>query len=341
MNKSKVLGVVLAVGLVLVTVVLAFSVMSRSDQNEPFDYSRADLYPSDAWYVTDAAGVLSADTEAWLAALGNDLYHNVDECDLVVVTVDFTGNKSTEDYAYDLFNDWQIGNAGTNRGVLLLLVTGAEDYWCVQGAGLETRLPTSSISRILNTYLEPDFAVGDYDAGVRATAAALYDELAASFGVNRSASQVQATSGSVAAQPTTGGTAPVGRVSSPALTILGFAANTVLVLIVVGLILVLAVVSAFLPRRRYYHHHYWGGPRPPRPPRPPYGGWGGPRPPRGPRPPMGGGFGGGFGGRPSGGGFTRGGGAGRSSFGGGRSFCGGRSSGGGGCTRGGGAGRGR
>ena len=33
MNKSKVLGVVLAVGLVLVTVVLAFSVMSRSDQN--------------------------------------------------------------------------------------------------------------------------------------------------------------------------------------------------------------------------------------------------------------------------------------------------------------------
>ena len=224
MNKSKVLGVVLAVGLVLVTVVLAFSVMSRSDQNEPFDYSRADLYPSDAWYVTDAAGVLSADTEAWLAALGNDLYHNVDECDLVVVTVDNTGFKSIEQFAADLFNDWQIGNASTNRGVLLLLVTDAEEYWCVQGAGLETRLPTSSISRILQQYMEPDFAAGDYDAGVRATAAALYDELAASFGVNRSASQVQATSGSVAAQPTTGGTAPVGRVSSPALTILGFAA---------------------------------------------------------------------------------------------------------------------
>ena len=148
--KKRTLGRLAA--LILAVALLAGTLAGCSHE---IDYSRADVIPSDAWYVTDEAGVLSADTKAWLAALGDDLYHNVEECDLVVVTVGFTGNKSTEDFAYDLFNDWQIGNEGTNRGVLLLLVVGAEDYWCVQGAGLETRLPTSSISRILNQYLEP------------------------------------------------------------------------------------------------------------------------------------------------------------------------------------------
>ena len=74
MKKSKALwGSILVVGLLAVTVFVIYSAVKPSGAEGTVDYSRADLTPSDAWYVTDAAGVLSADTEAWLAALGMGL----------------------------------------------------------------------------------------------------------------------------------------------------------------------------------------------------------------------------------------------------------------------------
>ena len=38
------------------------------------------------------------------------------------------------------------------------LSVGDDDYQCIQGSGLETLLPTSTLSRILQEDLEPDFA---------------------------------------------------------------------------------------------------------------------------------------------------------------------------------------
>lgn len=244
-----------------------------------------------------------------------------------------------EQYAYDMANAWGIGSAEKNNGVLLLLSVGDDDYQCIQGSGLETLLPTSTLSRILQEDLEPDFADKNYDAGVKKTFASLYDAVSSIYGYDGS----------------TGGAANPSPVPQPdydygygygygyddgyrddgGFSIFGM---------IVFLVIVLALIGAFSgPRRRrggrystYYsgpsfgtgfflgsmmggHHHHHRGPPPPPGPRP------GPRPPRPPR--SGGGFGGGsFGG----GGSFRGGGGG---FGGSRG-------GGGGGFRGGGAGRG-
>lgn len=292
--------------------------------------------PTSYFYVNDYVGVLSGDTKSDIVSKNDGLY-NATGAQIVVAVVQDTGGVSMEQYAYDMANAWGIGSAEKNNGVLLLLSVGDDDYQCIQGSGLETLLPTSTLSRILQEDLEPDFADKNYDAGVKKTFASLYDAVSSIYGYDGS----------------TGGAANPSPVPQPdydygygygyddgyrddgGFSIFGM---------IVFLVIVLALIGAFSgPRRRrggrystYYsgpsfgtgfflgsmmggHHHHHRGPPPPPGPRP------GPRPPRPPR--SGGGFGGGsFGG----GGSFRGGGGG---FGGSRG-------GGGGGFRGGGAGRG-
>lgn len=283
-------------------------------------------------YVLDEAGILSSETEEFVNRKTQALS---DACgaQIAVLTVDFTGSLSTEEFALTVGNNWGVGDKDKDNGVVLLLVPGADDYWCLQGKGIETTLPTSTLSRILQTEMEPNWVERDFDAGTRGTVQALYDELCNIYGVSPS----ESTGGRV----NTGFNANendysyrYGRPYSSGGQAGGGAG-------IFALVVILILIALLMPRG--------GG----RGGRGGYGGGGGgsgfwtgfllgslnnrrrgryyaPRPPRGPRPPYGGGgFGGGsFGG----GGFGRGG------FGGG-GFSGGGFGGGG--FRGGGAGRGR
>ena len=112
---------------------------------------------------------------------------NATGAQIVVAVVQDTGGVSMEQYAYDMANAWGIGSAEKNNGVLLLLSVGDDDYQCIQGSGLETLLPTSTLSRILQEDLEPDFADKNYDAGVKKkTFASLYDAVSSIYGYDGS-----------------------------------------------------------------------------------------------------------------------------------------------------------
>lgn len=268
------------------------------------------LSPTSDFYVNDNAGVLSSSTEQDIVEK-NDALYAASGAQIVVVTVNDTEGLGAAEYSYQLANDWGIGSAQENNGVLLLLSIGEQDYQCIQGSGLEDTLPTMTLSRILQEDLEPDFAAGDYDAGVQKTFNALYEQVCSIYGLDP-------------ANPGAGlapGYEPDRSTASTGLFGLGLAA---MVLPFGALILVLVVLSSLRPR---YGRRYYGRPYPPRPPYrrpgpppPPPGMWGGMmgsphrRPPRsGGSFRMGGGgsfrSGGGF--RGGGGGGFRGGGAGR------------------------------
>lgn len=119
----------------------------------------------DAIYVGDYANVLSEDTERYIIEQ-NQILAQATGAQIVVVTVDFLDGMDIENYAYTIFNDWGIGDAEKNNGLLLLLAIGEENYWAMQGKGLEGVLSSGMLGDYLYEYLEPDFAVGDYDAGV-------------------------------------------------------------------------------------------------------------------------------------------------------------------------------
>lgn len=119
-------------------------------------------------YVLDEADVISAETERYINMQNEAL---AEDCgaEIVFVTVDFTGDYSTADYAYELFNKWGIGDKKKNNGLLFLLAVGAEDYYAMPGSGITDLFSGGTLSSILNDYMEADFAAGDYDAGVRKT----------------------------------------------------------------------------------------------------------------------------------------------------------------------------
>ena len=136
---------------------------------------------SDSFYVADEADVISSDTEKYIIEKNAEL-ENLCGGQIVVVAVDFLDGMDIEDYAYKLFKDWQIGDEDRDNGILLLLAIGEENYWCMQGKGLEGALTSGDIDDILWNYLEDDFASGDYDSGVRSVFDALYDSVADIYG---------------------------------------------------------------------------------------------------------------------------------------------------------------
>ena len=297
--------------------------------------------------VVDDAGVLSSTTVQTITDLNAQLESSCSGAQIGVLTVEYTGNDSTEDYATQAFNAWGIGSASENNGVLILLVMESAqyadgDYYLTYGDGLRSTTLAKQSSAIAQT-MEDQFAAQDYDGAVTTCARNVANTLADIYGVSLSGSTGTA-GGYYEDSP-----APDDGPTTFEDVVLGIVMLFLTLLFL--FILVVAVLRIFVVpigysmgfRRGIF---LWGAPRyrnPPPPPGPGFGPGPGRRPqdppPRNnrsnrPRPPRGGGFGGMGGG-------SFGGGAGRGGFGGG-SFGGGGFGGmGGGSSHGGGGGRGR
>ena len=296
--------------------------------------------------VVDDANVLSSDTVEEIETINAQLSASCQGAQIGVLTVDYTGSVSTEDYALQAFNAWGIGSSANNNGVLILLVMETPeyadgDYYLTYGDGFRNTTLASQASAIAQT-MEDDFVMQDYDNAVKTCAQNVADTIAGIYGVSLSGGSYE-PSGSY--EPT--GEDIANAVLDQIYTFLAYA------------IVIFALFCMFVLPVGHAAGWYWGpfgwfgwkhrrGPRPPRPPMddfgPGYYDRRGPRGPRGPRPPQpprggprppqpprGGGFGGMGGGSFGGGGGRSGGSFGGGSFGGM----------GGGSSHGGGGGRGR
>ena len=292
--------------------------------------------------VVDDANVLSSSTVQTITDLNAQLESSCSGAQIGVLTVDYTGNLTTEDYALQAFNTWGIGSASENNGVLILLVMESQeyedgDYYLTYGDGFRNTTLESQASALAQT-MEDDFVRQDYDDAVTTCAQNVAQTIADIYGVSLSGGNTNNGSYNEPAYDdnSSGGLGDI---------LLGFV--TILFTIILLIIIVSVIVYTFSGPLGGLFWCFGGpwhrGPRPPRgrrnppPPGGPYGGFGGPGPygGRGPRssppprrtpprstPPRSGGFGGG-------------------SFGGG-SFGGGSFGGmGGGSSHGGGGGRGR
>ena len=298
-------------------------------------------------YVYDEAGVLSDKTMEHIDAMNASLFAQTG-AQIMVKTVDSTGGQDILDYAIDLGNQYGVGDAERNNGVVMVLAldnisaSGLQgDYGVVVGDGLTDY--GNAFSSMQYQYLEDDFAAGNYDAGVKKTADAFFDWFADYYSVSIRENYIPATSRNYS---TASGyhTETTGYVERSTGSILGGFVTLMLVLLVIWMILDAMRWSRY--RRRYlqpgmgiptvwyrpvFWGHSWYRPRPPRRPPPPPRGGGRPTPPRGggsrPAPPRGGSFGGSrgsFGGGGSFGGSGRPSGGSRGGFGGGGSFGGSR-----------------
>ena len=160
---KKILSFLFALCLCLSVSVSAFAVVDRSE----------------SFYVADYSNVLSNDTEQMIINYNGSLEQQCQGAQIVVVTVDYLDGMYSDEYAYQLFNDWGVGSADYNNGMLLLLAVQENKAWLAYGLGLNSLIDNDQVDSLLDQYFWKDFDRGNYDEAVASLFKALlvwYDE---------------------------------------------------------------------------------------------------------------------------------------------------------------------
>lgn len=116
-------------------------------------------------YVNDFAHVLSSET---IETLNTELsaFEASTSNQIAVVTVPNMDGDYVENYAVKLFEEWGIGGAKKDNGVLLLVAVEEHKLRIEVGYGLEGALPDSIAQSIINNDLTPNLKEGNFDQGV-------------------------------------------------------------------------------------------------------------------------------------------------------------------------------
>ncbi|MBI4329574.1 MAG: TPM domain-containing protein [Chloroflexi bacterium] len=138
----------------------------------PFAVVHAQGYPTPVGMVNDFAGVMSKDA---VQALETELQKVRDEttAEVAVAIVPSLGERTVEEYAVGLFEEWEIGKKGKDNGVLLLVAVQERRIRIEVGYGLEPVITDGRAGRIIREKVTPLLAEGEYDKGIVLGATAL------------------------------------------------------------------------------------------------------------------------------------------------------------------------
>ncbi|XCN75046.1 MAG: TPM domain-containing protein [Candidatus Electrothrix aestuarii] len=121
--------------------------------------------PTSGKRVYDFASLLSAGQETQLEQLTAGIAEAT-TAELDIVTVSSLHGETIEEYANNLFNDWAIGRADTNNGVLFLIAPNERRVRIEVGYGLEPLLTDGLCGNIIAQNIIPAFKAGNFDEGI-------------------------------------------------------------------------------------------------------------------------------------------------------------------------------
>ncbi len=116
-------------------------------------------------YVNDFAGIFSSQQNAEL----RPLLFNLDQAttaEVVVVTLNTTAPYTPQQYRTMLFNEWHVGKASKDNGLLILYSVSEHRIEVEVGYGLEGILPDSKVGRFLDNYYVPLRDQGNVNEGI-------------------------------------------------------------------------------------------------------------------------------------------------------------------------------
>lgn len=129
-------------------------------------YSQAVLPKPDKYYsVVDKASLLKPDELATLTTK-LDAFKQQTENELVVVIISSLNGLNIEEYSNRLFNEWGIGKAKYNNGILLLIAVDNKKMRIETGYGVEDKLTDSKASTILDVVITPEFRQQQFFNGI-------------------------------------------------------------------------------------------------------------------------------------------------------------------------------
>jgi uncharacterized protein len=94
------------------------------------------------------------------------LFDDSTSTNITVVIVKTTGGIDVADYATELGRKWQVGQKGTNNGIVFLIAKEDHKMFIATGYGLEGALPDVTAKQILDDIVRPNFKGDDYYRGI-------------------------------------------------------------------------------------------------------------------------------------------------------------------------------
>lgn len=143
-----------------------------SPTSAPIKITRAQVIEPRSTYVIDGARIFTKQGIIDLNARLSEL-NVIAGPQVVVMTVPDLGRARIEDYSLRIANQWGIGDADRNDGVLLLIAPNQRKVRIEVGKGLTTVLSDAEAKRIIEVEMMPHFRAGNIDAAAVAGADAL------------------------------------------------------------------------------------------------------------------------------------------------------------------------
>ena len=128
--------------------------------------------PAPTAYLTDLAGVIPSDQAT---AIDRRLQGVAERTGHQVIAVLFPtlDGESLEDFTIRCAEKWKVGRKGLDDGVIFFAFIRDRRMRLEVGYGLEDKIPDALAGRLLDGFVKPEFARGDYGGGVSALAGAL------------------------------------------------------------------------------------------------------------------------------------------------------------------------
>lgn len=140
------------------------------------------LLPVPQKYVEDRAGIIHDTIERNLNGYLQELEQKTD-AQLIVLTINTTGDIPIETYAIELATKWKLGQKGKDNGVLVVIAKDDRAYRIETGYGLEGILPDSFCGTVGRTYFIPNFQKGNYGEGIYQGVVVIVHKIAEDHGV--------------------------------------------------------------------------------------------------------------------------------------------------------------
>ncbi|NOJ58928.1 TPM domain-containing protein [Arthrobacter sp. 260] len=123
--------------------------------------------------VLDSADVLTTAEEQSLNALIEERNISTDGARVAVLTVENAGG-SIEDYARSVANEWEVGDAGADNGVLVVADTAERELRIETADGVRQQFSDDEAAVVIEDVLEPAFADEQYAEGLTEAVEQIY-----------------------------------------------------------------------------------------------------------------------------------------------------------------------
>ncbi len=152
---------------VALTTVAAATVASAQDREESYVFPER---PEERGFITDGASLIGDSDDEEIREIADSLLTDT-AVPIIVVTIqslaEYNAYDGIESYARDLFDEWGIGLAEWNHGILLLVSVEDRKARIELGADWGRR-KDGDTDYIMDTLIVPAFKRGDYSEGILA-----------------------------------------------------------------------------------------------------------------------------------------------------------------------------